>query len=318
MLTAVPLMTLLVLMLIVLRTRGDGRRDLCRCPKCSYAMDGHTDLRCPECGYQSHAESELYQPRGNPLVFRASIAAILAVAAGWAWMEWQVPWTQKVPRFALRFALGIVEPYQGVPTSNAEIAARAPTPNQEYSSEVWERLIWRKQVNNNLRQWVDATMSMSSPLSAEELPFLVPLAIQANKCYTLTGSLSTHEAWLSESLKKQVVNIRDKASDPAMQMRAEWVLAELQQDGLYWPRIDFAVIPNQVIDMCLRHQDADVRLYGLSRVTRAVNLDIVTNDASGMTVDMNLLKQIAQQDPHPRVQQCARDLLAYMKSLKIK
>ncbi|MBU6412996.1 MAG: hypothetical protein KGS45_05945 [Planctomycetes bacterium] len=306
-------------MVVLWAKRGDGRRDLRRCPRCWYSMDGQAGLKCPECGYAARIESELFQPRSHRGVFRAGLVVMVMTAAAWMWMVIPGAWTNKVPRFALRIALNMAEPYRGVPRTRTEIDQSVPNRQWMTSEVAWSRVLWQQQVNNVMRQWADAVMEKSGPITAEELPHLVELANLANESYVQTGGLAHGEGWISDVVKMDVARVRANSSDPWVKLRAEWVLSDLQYvGGDYSHRMDWGVIPEEVLQMSLAHSDTNVRLYGVDRVGVAARLKLMTPRKTQFPQVGDLVRQMAASDPDLGVRRRAKDVVSYMEAFNIK
>lgn len=320
MLMLLPLLGMWILFMIMLwAKRGDGRRDLRRCPKCWYSMKGQPGLKCPECGYAARIEAELFEPRSRKGVLRAAWVAMVLMVAVWIWTWLPGPWTNKVPRVALRIALDMAAPYQGVPQTQAELDQSAPKTVWQNSPKAWERALWQQQVRHCMQQWADAVLETAGPIAAEELPRLVEFADLAHSSFSQTGGLPYGEGWIPDRVKRDVANVRANSSDPSVKMRAEWVLSELQYvGGDYSHRMDWGVVPAEVLAMCLTHSDPKVRLFGADRTGRRAHLSLVSQGAIAFPPVSELLKQVAGNDPDPAVRKRAKDVVTYMEAFKIK
>lgn len=320
MLMLLPLLGVWVcIMLMLWARRGDGRRDLRRCPRCWYSMDGQAGLKCPECGREARIEAELYQPRGRRGVFRAAAALMVLTIAVWIWVALPEPWTNRIPRFALRLALNTVQPYRGVPTTQAEIDQNAPRTVWQNSSKAWERALWQQQVRHCMQQWADAVLETSGPITPEELPRLVDLAELAHTSYVQTGGLAHGQGWIADEVKERIAKVRLNSNDPSVKMRTEWILAELQYVGAdYSHRLDWGMVPGDVLRLCLTHSDPAVRLYGADRTGRAAQLSLVSKGRLAFPAVGDLVRRAAASDPDPGVQRRAKDVVSYMEAFKIK
>lgn len=320
MLMLLPMLGVWILFMVMLWAhRGDGRSDLKRCQKCWYSMDGAADLTCPECGFRVRIEKELYQPRRHTRVFRAAGVAMGVLVAGWIWVAIPAPWTQKVPRFALRLAVRMAEPYRGIPRTPIELAATTPDSRLRDSRDAWQRALWQQQVNNCVRQWAEAALEKTGPITPEELVKLVPLAELAHESYVQTGGISYDEGWLSELEKDSIARMRANTTSLDLKLRAEWVLGELQYEGGdYSHRFDWGVVPPDVLAMALAHADPEVRLFGVDRVGAAANRALVTKGKIPFPPLSDIVQKIAATDPDRSVRSRAKDVVSYMEAFKIK
>lgn len=311
---------IVVLLAILIRVRrGDGRKDLRRCPQCWYAMDGHVGLKCPECGQETRREEDLFQPRRSRRLIRVIAGALIVAWVTWIWMVWPGHWVNKLPRFVVRTAVQMAEPYRGIPNTAIELAATTPDPKLRDSRDAWQRACWQQQVNNCVRQWAEAVFESAGPITPEELVKLVPLAELAHESYVQTGGLAHAEGWLSELEKDSIARKRANTTSPEVKLRAEWVLGELQYlGGDYSHRFDWGVVPIEVLAMALAHPDPEVRLYGVVRVGSAAHLALVTKGKISFPPLGDTIRNIAANDPDRSVRTRAQDVVSYMEAFKIK
>lgn len=320
MLILLPLLGIWMLaMLMLWAYRGDGRRDLRRCQKCWHSLEGLNGLICPECGHAARVETELFEPRRKTRLFKGTLLLLIMSTGVWVWMVTPVPWTSKVPHAILRIALNIAEPYQDVPRNAETIIVPAPTMTYRDSDSPWERALWNQQVTNCIRRWADAALAESGPISPTELPFLIRLAKIANDSYQYTPRTDSQERCFCEDEKAKIARLRANTLDPHLKQRAEWVLGELQFEMHDRSnRMDWGETPTEIIAMCLKHEDTEVRLYGLDRVEYCANFLRLSNRFGRRSPCVSEVRQLADTDPDSRVRNQAAKLIYYIDTWNLK
>lgn len=282
-----------------------------RCIRCGYDLSGTRSLVCPECGHQHVERAQMLRHRPRPGGLGCGLVLLIVGILALAAFTQGRPWFALVPRPILRLALQAVAPPLSPVPPGATLPPSPPQP--PWNANDWDRLVWSYQVGQVMRAWGDAVITNEPGIPEARLDGLMAAADQVEALYEQTGVLPYQLAWPTEDAhasvqragRRAAAERRTNSDDPTLVRfdSGAWALAELQYNGDYSHRSDWATVPDDLLLHMLTSTDAGRRTWAIRRLNRK---------QPGVDRLRPVLDAIIRADPDPKIRKTAQEMLGWL------